>query len=43
MEKALEIGKYLTEKQADFDDVYEHSNGTIENTHTATLNTLCPS
>ena len=30
MEKALEIGQYLTEKQADFDEVYEHADGTIE-------------
>lgn len=30
MDKALEISQYLTEKEADFDDVYEHSNGTIE-------------
>ena len=30
MDKALEIGQYLTDRDADFDDVYEHSNGTIE-------------
>lgn len=30
MEKALEIGTYLTEREADFDDVYEHADGTIE-------------
>ena len=30
MEKALNIGQYLTEKNADFDDVYEHADGTIE-------------
>jgi hypothetical protein len=30
MEKALEISKYLTEREADFDDVHEHADGTIE-------------
>ena len=30
MEKPINISQYLTEKNADFDDVYEHADGTIE-------------
>ena len=30
MSKALELQKYLRENDADFDEVYEHNDGTIE-------------